>query len=716
MRTLPEAMQAAFTDQQGINLHFVIAINWQGEDEIWYSECELGDDIYAYVKEFSNFQSVSHVEGLGSVSSIEVSFYDQFGHFKEKIDTVDFFNSTTATLYLTLDGSEFFDLFEGKITDGATWSNNIFHIELISNTIDKEVGYQPTIDDVDESDPNYSSLERRFNTSGVWPSIFGTVQHYEAPIIKRQRQANTTADVDYEAAVPPTYYSLPVDSTDDFDLDTDYMVNIVGKEQEAFSILGTGQFKTGNIFQLNKSGVTSVWYQNIAFSSLEYVGISGETDAPKTRIEIDPGEVVLTSETLDTLGPDGEATSAVWLQYMKLRIQYTVITGTSIIINSRYVNCVKQEGNICYLNEKLVFPHGATDIYIKEVFKANDMIYKIPSGSTIYILGDLSVYAIDTKAGTTVDFVGFKNGEKLEEIDSSVYTVGSAALWTGDCPPLTYIYLNAEIYMRYLEHFAIQDKQNETLIVSAHNNYDTDAEVIASMSGLTVNDDNPLDVSFAYTDVEQAANVIPEVAWQGNKAIRFSRQDNEDILEAIDLTNPGSVLHTFSNLNVLRESVTYGFTSKDNLYTIFKADFQTNDLLKKLETLQYKKNHDKYGKEILKTEYYIFPDKADAETSLQWWRDKLSQYYYTVSLTGFMDAFHLEVWDRVAIDISDISFYDPSSGTPFTNTHTATPLAWVASGRVKSISPNLKEGIIDFVIELDSISGDTPDKGFITLG
>jgi hypothetical protein len=99
MRTLPASMQAAFKEQQGLNVHFVVAINWMNVEEIWYSDCEF-ENIYAYVQEFTDYESVAHVEGLGSVSSINIKFYDQFGHFKERIDTVDFFNNTTATVYI----------------------------------------------------------------------------------------------------------------------------------------------------------------------------------------------------------------------------------------------------------------------------------------------------------------------------------------------------------------------------------------------------------------------------------------------------------------------------------------------------------------------------------------------------------------------------------------------------------------------------------------
>jgi len=720
MRTLPEFMAIAFKEQQGVNLHFVIAINWMGVEEIWYSDCEF-DTYYAYVKEATNYQSISHVEGLGSVSSLNVTFYDQFGHFKEKIDTVDFFASTTVTVYLTLDGTELFDLFEGKITDGATWQDNLFNIEIVSNPIDREIGYQPSIDDVADDDPNFDSLEKRMVTGKAWPTIFGEVKNYEAALVRAQRHAETQRDVPYAAS--GTVYDLLLDDHDDFTLDTTYQVNIVGKNRDGFSILGEGQFKTvtypaegeepeipdAPIFRLTKAGVTSKWYENIAFTIISETGISGETDNIKTRIELEPGDVVIDGDTLTTLGPTGDPTTFVWAQFMKLEVRYTYTVGAATVSNSRYVNCIHQSGNICTLNEQLTLHDDAYDIYIRSVFKANDIIYSIPSGSKIYILGDRLHYVVDTKEDTTVTRVGFKNGEKIQIIDPTAYDVSSAALWTGSFPPATYIHMQAEVYMRFLEHFELSD---QPIIVTCSNELITDQLAIAHMAGLDVVDDNPKATSFIYESVEQADSVIPEVAWQANKGIRFSRVDGDDVVELIDLTTPGPVLHVFNDTNVLRNSVIYGFTEKDNVYTVFKGDFQTNDLEKKLETIKLKKNVDKYEEIVYETDYYIFKQKASAKTSLEFWRDKLSQYYYTVELTGFLDAFALEVWDRVAIELSDLSFYDPALGSPFTNTHTATPLSWSASGRVKSMSPDLKTGLVQFRIELDTILGDSPTSPY----
>ena len=73
MRTLPQSIKDAFKEQQGVSIHFVVAINWMNVEEIWYSDCEF-ENIYAYVRQFSGYESVIHVEGLGSVSSIKISF------------------------------------------------------------------------------------------------------------------------------------------------------------------------------------------------------------------------------------------------------------------------------------------------------------------------------------------------------------------------------------------------------------------------------------------------------------------------------------------------------------------------------------------------------------------------------------------------------------------------------------------------------------------
>lgn len=726
MRTIPPVMQAAFIEQQGLNVFLVVEIDWAGVETVQYSTREFVDQtIYPYIQSYSDFESVSHVEGLGSVSSIQIDFVDQFGHFKEKIDTLDFFTGTTATVYLTLDGIELFDLFAGTLSTEFTYSNNIFSVNISSDPLEKEIGYEPDIEDVDQEleDPTYYGILSRHLNTTAWPSIFGTVKNYLAPILFPQRFAETQEEVFYEPGIDPAYYDLPVDQVEDFTLDSDYTVNIVGKQREAFSIIGTGQFKIVDdvkLFRLNKLGVTSIWYKNIAFTFLDPTGIAGYSEFPKTRLLIDPGTVVLSSETLNTLGPDGNPTSDVWLQFMKIEIRYTLTVGETTVTNSKHVNCIKQETSgtdfILTLNENIELPDGVTDVYIRNVYKANDFIFSIPANSQIYVFGDQLVYIVDTKEGTTVDAVRMKNGEELITFDPGLYTVLSTPLWEGTHSPVTYIKMAAELYMRFTEHYAVKDKEGEGILVSAHNSLVTDQQVVAYLSELTTEDANPKTTDFAFLEIEDVQNIIPEIAWQTNKAVRFSRSGGSDILQLIDLTDyTEEPAHIFKESNVLKNSITYSISEKDKLYTVFNADFQTNDYLKELQTIKYSKNVDKYKEVLLDVDYYVFKNKSDARTSFTYWRDKLSQYYYTIKLVGFMDAFHLEVWDRVGIELDTNLYYDPATGTPFTNTHTSTPNRWHAAGRVKTISPDLKEGTVEFFIELDSIFGLTTDTPYIRI-
>lgn len=721
MREIPENMLVAFTDQQGLNLKFIAEVTWAEDDIVMYSTCEYEDlEVYPYVKEFGKFESVSHVEGLGAVSSMSIVFYDQFGHFKEHIADPNFIETATVTIYLTLDGTELFDLFEGKISDSAAWANNEFSVEILSLNIEKEVGYQPSIDDIDEEDPNYDFFTRHLNENSAWPSVFGTVKNYEIPIIWTQREANIEEDIPY-ASGGGAYYEMLVDSREDFIYDHEYFVNIVGKSNSVFSILGYGRFLDNGdndpIFRLTKSGVHSNWYKNIPFTILDNEGIVGDTDQPTTRLLIAPGEFTLDEEEIHTLGPDGSEVEAVWLQFMKLEIRYTFPTLTSrttdywgnvveevlgVSTVRGYVNCFRQEGNICTLNENLSIPEDAYDIYIRNATKANDIIYQIPSGSKIFIMGDRIAYAVDTKTETVLDQIAIKNGDELVIIDPAAYEVLTTTLWEGEHPPVKYVRMYAEVYMRYIEHYSLEGNRNEGLLASAHNDLNTEYEAITELTDIITIDPVPNTTNFVYLTVEDAEDIAPEIAWQANKAIRYTRLEGDDVLELIDLTDTETpAVYSFNENNVLNGSVQYGFTSKDNLYTVFKAHFQTNDLLKELKVIRLKKNQDLYGELLLDTDYYIFKSKTTATEKLTWWKEKLSKFYYVIKLTGFMDAFGLEVWDRVYVEFDPSLFYDPADGTPFTNTHEAEPLPIIGYGRIKEISPDLETGLIDFTIEVE---------------
>ncbi len=295
---------------------------------------------------------------------------------------------------------------------------------------------------------------------------------------------------------------------------------------------------------------------------------------------------------------------------------------------------------------------------------------------------------------------------KFITIPSTLYEVKTTALF--DHPPCTYLELDSSL-------LHMIDITSKGLLARVTNDLTTDKLAIANMTGKTVVDAAPKTTHFIYTNREDLRNVIPEIAWQTNKGVRRTRLAGEDVYELIDFTVKGAPVFAFTDHNVLRGSIKYGFTEESSLKTVFMADFQTNDNLAEIETIKYRKNVAKYGEKILDTDMYVYKEYDDADVAFQWWRDKLSKVYYSIKFTGFLDAFGLELWDRVSIDFGDSRFYDPTKGSPFSNTHTATPIGWRSEGLIKSIRPNFSEGLIEFTVELDTVLGESPQSNIRSI-
>lgn len=706
MRAIPESLYEIFKEQQGVEPFFVIAINWNGEEEIKYSTKEF-DDIYGYVSQFSSFESVSHAEGLGAVSSIAIKFNDMFGHFKEKIDTVDLFDKTTVTLYLTVDGVELFDLFEGIIEDSAEWEGHIWSIDVSSVALDDEVGYTPSIDDVAEDHPLRGYYERHLKTEG-WPTVFNDVTKYNAVLIADPR-VSEVQEVTFEQVEGK--FITPLDQVDDYDLDTEYHICLVGKEKGPSIMHGMGTFRSDKTVEITYP-MSSIWYRDILCQQVtEQIPISpGTGQSPRLRLRISVGEYSFLDEfgvpyiTKVTTGPDGDPVTGAWLQLMTARITYSYFSGSELISKVLTCNCVKQEYDICTFDVATLV-EGARNIEIAEAGLGLDIIFNIPKETKLYIMGDVRRYVVDLKTGASTVDIGFEDDERFTTIPTDLYEVKTDQLF--DHPPCTYVEIPSHLIPMW--------ESVKTLLARVTNTLTTDQLVIAHLTGKTVTDPNPKTVNFTYTSQEDLKSIIPEIAWQSNKGVRRSRAGGEDVYELIDLTNLGPPVFAFTDHNILRDSISYGYSTEESLKTVFSADFQGRDYLEDVRTIKYKKNVDKYGEKLLDVDMYIYKEYDDADAAFKWWRDKLSRVYYVIKFTGFLDAFGLEVWDRVSVDFGDSRFYDPAKGSPFNLTHTATPIGWRSEGTVKAVRPNYYEGLIEFRVELDTVTGESPKKAIRSI-
>lgn len=713
MRNIPTELQQLFSDQQGVQPIFVIGISWAGAEEILYSTREIVG-AYQYVSEFSNYESVSSVEGLGAVSSISVTFNDQFGHFKEKIDTIDFFDKTTVcTVYIIADKTDtLFDLFEGFIDHPIVWTNKKLKIDIISSVDDKEIGYTPALADVDLSEPNYDYIAQQLNTEKMWPMIFGSVYNNETTPVLKKLRAITTEETTQASRISLSGgigFRIPIEFDHAFIEDTTTLIAFVGKDKGPFAIVGSGKFidiSGDKFFEVLLADIKDNWYEDIPITAEENSSLFADDIQPEdtkfSRYILEPDE--------NTLGPDGLVTDQVWLQYAYVKIRVTYEGASGERSYTFITRCVKQ-------NENVITVDNATVVIIDEeadeptflivwVKKATEWINNAPAGTEIVSLEQSDFYVVDDKIGTTVTQVALRSGDDLIVIASNLYTISSVALWVGDPSPSTYIVMSPLIIDHWLEHYTEKNTSKEGILVNASNTVDTLTEVIETLSKKTTIANASSAADLFLLEHEDLNDIITEICWESLRAIRRTRLSGEEIFELISLVNPGNTVFTFDNTNILKDSIKYSFTDQSELYTIIKATRRSNNMLAEVKDLLRKNNITRYGNEKLDVNYYTFASLASANNSLDYWIDKLSTPHYVIAFTGFLDAFGLEVWDRVQINISEPTFYDPADGSPLTKTHTATTIPWKGKGFIKMVIPRIDEGLIDFIVELDlSING-----------
>lgn len=167
---------------------------------------------YGFMQSLTGLDTVEHTGGFGTVSQVNASFTDYFGHFlywmrncnlysQMMVDIHIYFRNPDSTEAVPLRGT-WYKIFEGRLRDPISWSegNRIFSCTISNEPFSKDIGYSPSIDQTVLqrfiSDPPlfnqdgiqtnvgaghtepYIDTERlllqtHLNNEQVWPQLFG---------------------------------------------------------------------------------------------------------------------------------------------------------------------------------------------------------------------------------------------------------------------------------------------------------------------------------------------------------------------------------------------------------------------------------------------------------------------------------------------------------------------------------------------------------------
>jgi len=299
MKTIPVEYLKVFAQ----NPEFRLGIDWGSGEELYSTVESVG--VYPYVQEFSNYESVSNVSGLGAVSSISIVLNDQFGVFKQYMGSVDL-QTLTGNLYI---GSTL--LFYGKITD-PLYKDKQFSFDLVEQESEEITGYTP-----DPVDLNDDELISRLNIEH-WPTLYGTQKDIIPVRIFHRPVVETIGEV----TAGPSYSLLVEDPYNSFPKEQDIYVNIVSNN---INLIALGQFNVVDgvcHFNCAATDLTAIWYKNITIQEViqNYDDPIPKNRNTKLRIGVDA----------NSLGPMGETITEIpYLKNMKMKLTFTFFTQSA---------------------------------------------------------------------------------------------------------------------------------------------------------------------------------------------------------------------------------------------------------------------------------------------------------------------------------------------------------------------------------------------------
>lgn len=683
MQTIPSALQTLLNTQYGIEPLLLIEMDF-GDGTKQYSTKEWST-IYGAVQEFSDYQSAANSDSVATTSKVSVTFNDSTGYFKHIYDTVNMY-SIPVTVYLSAYGSStHLLLFEGKIEDPISYNldDKKLSFDIVSTLIDKDLGYVPTIEDIDVSDPNYNIFKYCLNNQ-MWPEIFGTLEN--VPLVPLLKNAYMTVQDDVNAPGPYSI-SLKGDLIRGYTTGTDYTFNIIGYDKEPYNMLITGQFSeiTDNVgtFTAVDNDITKYWYTDVAATK---VYSADETTNMQLTV---PSDVNLSNMyvQLDLDPPEGN-----WVTYL---------TG---------VNCkvIQQRGTKVTLNIPNGRVYGAVN-KINWASKCVNDINTLNKGAKFYpvnmTLQNTYLVACDEVTSITPKLITESDFKEITNY-TLYYTNGNDAnaLWNTPHPACSYVVINESADDFFIKTI---DQNNLTFVADIVGKVSTDASSINDLLlrytdfPALLTDVVPNSINFAILEEDNIVNILQEIAWQNRKVLRTVIEDGEQKLELLNFVSSDKVNFSFTPQNIHSSNTSLIVKNLDSLKTKVIATVQDQNYNKEPITLTKENNISLYGELKYEVDYYTFSTLANAETVLQWWVEYLSVPHKVLRFTGYMDAFVLELWDRVTINLGNITFKDPGTVVHSNTLPLHESLNNTYTGRIVNITARPLEGLIDFEVQID---------------
>ena len=680
MIDMPSSLENKFKELYGVNPVFIIEIDWSDDTGSTvtnrYSTEEFSSPLtYRYISEFSNIEIASHVEGLGSVNSISVTAIDDFGHFKSRLDDKNVYHKNQiARVYLgeaTI--SQAMLIYTGRL-ENIKWreENKELTFDIITEPLDITIGFTPNIEMIDSTDPKFKLFNEYLNEK-TWPRVYGTVKHFEAiPLVNVSNQIEVQTEVTGVITDGTGSGFDDIDVNDEvanfIDLDTPDDYWIFAKDD----ILDT----TGSFTDI---GGGDIVYQPTAITNRLWEPVS---PVPTTRVDFNILE-------LDIIPP-------IPLKGMQIFVRF-VFTFGFVQFLVKVLDTGFFEGKFRIRINVLMFGDFVPTIVFagKNLFTptAISTDYKImPKNETIF-----QRYIVDTKEDTTVTKVQVEDEDGLHVIEPTEYTQKTTtvdgAFWTAatgfdEHPNVTYIEFNPESFFDFYEDFIAGNDVNEGILVDlfsfprSEKGTLIDIITLAGQTADMIHLDEVINrnVNFVFEDEEDFVDILTDIAWQMGKVPRFHNGD----IQIIDIPIGTESIKTIEDDEAILNSLIYHFTPPEDIFTKLRITLQGADFREELIEFTEINNSDKYIEKTLDVDYFVFANRTDAQLTIDFWRDRLSDAYHQITFRATLESLALEVWDTIEINLGNLNFQDENE-TFLTNVLTGSSATWDGLAVVKDV-------------------------------
>jgi hypothetical protein len=217
--------------------------------------------------------------------------------------------------------------------------------------------------------------------------------------------------------------------------------------------------------------------------------------------------------------------------------------------------------------------------------------------------------------------------------------------------PLKSLGYSEEIYVTLTSTLSENLSDQIKWILQTYTDLNIDEESFGEVASLVTK----YPANWALLQQKDSLTLASEIAWQGRCGLIF---DSEEV-KIRYLSKEKSSTFSFTTANVEADSLELTLTEQQDLYTQTTCDWRQDYLHGEWDKndsykYHYKHNVDLYGLIDQSRDIYIYNHESLVKKTIDFWGYRYANVWKRITVKGFHDAFSLEVFDVVQINLGEI--------------------------------------------------------------